>query len=189
MENPRNSIKLKATILETPDWINILAITPEKKIVVVKQYRFGNGQITTEIPAGIIDNEETPAQAAVRELGEETGYTNVEVGLNFPVEIKGMPLNTNIGSGENQMRIKRIVRMNIRVYQSYGYYVDGQPVPIREFDYSIDSPLNTSPNAKTGIIEDVLNNIGWTRDEMPSITAPDPTPVFIQMIEYEVESS
>ena len=100
-----------------------------------------------------------------------------------------MPLNTNIGSGENQMRIKRIVRMNIRVYQSYGYYVDGQPVPIRDFGDSSDSPLNTSPHLKTGIIEDVLNTIGWTRDTMPSITAPDPTPVHIQMIEYEVESS
>jgi hypothetical protein len=87
------------------------------------------------------------------------------------------------------MRIKRIVRMNIRVYQSYGYYVDGQPVPIRDFGDASDSPLNTSPHLKTGIIEDVLNTIGWTRDTMPSITAPDPTPVHIQMIEYEVESS
>jgi hypothetical protein len=148
-----------------------------------------NGLTVQIVADGIVLPERTVNAGQITLTASEVGYTNVEVGLNFPVQITGMPLNTNIGSGENQMRIKRIVRMNIRVYQSYGYYVDGQPVPIREFDYSIDSPLNTSPNAKTGIIEDVLNNIGWTRDEMPSITAPDPTPVFIQMIEYEVESS
>jgi hypothetical protein len=148
-----------------------------------------NGLTVQIVADGIVLPERTVNAGQITLTAAEVGYTNVEVGLNFPVQITGMPLNTNIGSGENQMRIKRIVRMNIRVYQSYGYYVDGQPVPIREFDYSIDSPLNTSPNAKTGIIEDVLNNIGWTRDEMPSITAPDPTPVFIQMIEYEVESS
>jgi len=148
-----------------------------------------NGLTVQIVADGIVLPERTVNGGSITLTAAEVGYTNVEVGLNFPVQITGMPLNTNIGSGENQMRIKRIVRMNIRVYQSYGYYVDGQPVPIREFDYSIDSPLNTSPNAKTGIIEDVLNNIGWTRDEMPSITAPDPTPVFIQMIEYEVESS
>ncbi len=148
-----------------------------------------NGLTVQIVADGVVLTERTVSGGQITLTSEETGYTNVEVGLNFPVEIKGMPLNTNIGSGENQMRIKRIVRMNIRVYQSYGYYVDGQPMPIRAFDYAVDSPLNTSPNAKTGIIDDVLNNIGWTRDEMPSITAPDPTPVFIQMIEYEVESS
>ena len=148
-----------------------------------------NGLTVQIVADGIVLTERTVSGGQITLTAEEVGYTNVEVGLNFPVEIKGMPLNTNIGSGENQMRIKRIVRMNIRVYESYGYYVDGQPVPIRAFDYSLNSPLNTSPNAKTGIIDDVLNNIGWTRDEMPSITAPDPTPVFIQMIEYEVESS
>ena len=148
-----------------------------------------NGLTVQIVADGIVLTERTVNAGQITLTAEEVGYTNVEVGLNFPVEIKGMPLNTNIGSGENQMRIKRIVRMNIRVYESYGYYVDGQPMPIRAFDYSLNSPLNTSPNAKTGIIDDVLNNIGWTRDEMPSITAPDPTPVFIQMIEYEVESS
>jgi hypothetical protein len=120
---------------------------------------------------------------------EEIGYTKLEIGLPFDVEVKGMPLNTNIGSGENQMRIKRITRMNLRVYNTYGVYVEGVPVPIREFGPAATSPLNTSPLAKTGIIEDVLSKIGWTRDEMPAITVPDPTPFHIQMIEYEVESS
>ncbi len=43
--------------------------------MLVRQYRFGVGKTTVEIPAGIIDAGETPEQTAIRELKEETGYT------------------------------------------------------------------------------------------------------------------
>jgi 8-oxo-dGTP pyrophosphatase MutT (NUDIX family) len=73
--NPRNAKSMKALVLEAADWVNIVAITPEKNIVIVKQYRFGIGRRTMEIPAGIINTGETPEHAAKRELKEETGYT------------------------------------------------------------------------------------------------------------------
>lgn len=76
LENPRNGFTLKATILEAPDWVNVVALTPEEKLVVVRQYRFGNQQVTLEIPAGIIDEGEESRQAAARELLEETGYSS-----------------------------------------------------------------------------------------------------------------
>jgi 8-oxo-dGTP pyrophosphatase MutT (NUDIX family) len=66
---------MKAVILECADWVNIVALTPEKKLVTVQQFRFGVGKNTVEIPAGIINAGETPEQAAIRELKEETGYT------------------------------------------------------------------------------------------------------------------
>lgn len=75
VRNPRNAKSMKAVILESPDWVNVVAITAEKKIVVVQQYRFGIRKTTLEIPAGILNQGETPEQAAVRELKEETGYT------------------------------------------------------------------------------------------------------------------
>lgn len=75
VRNPRNAKSLKALVLESADWVNIVAITPEKKLVVVRQYRFGIERTTTELPAGIIESGETSEQAAIRELKEETGYT------------------------------------------------------------------------------------------------------------------
>ena len=75
MENPRNHKIMKRIVLETRDWVNVVAITPEKNIVLVKQYRFGAGKITIEIPAGLIDQNESSQDSAIRELREETGYT------------------------------------------------------------------------------------------------------------------
>lgn len=78
LKNPRNGGEKKAVVLEIRDWVNVLAITPDEKLVVVQQYRFGTGKVTTEFPAGLMDPGETHKEAAMRELREETGYTSTE---------------------------------------------------------------------------------------------------------------
>lgn len=75
VRNPRNQYTMRAVILETDDWVNVVALTPQKRVVVVRQYRFGTRRMTVEIPAGIMEAGETPKEAALRELREETGYT------------------------------------------------------------------------------------------------------------------
>jgi hypothetical protein len=115
----------------------------------------------------------------------------IEVGLNFPVTVKTMPINTSPGTraGQNGMREKKVCRMNLRVHDTAGVYIDGNPVAIRQFGEAPNTPLNTSFTPKTGIIEDNNGGNGWGTNVAPEITVPDPTPFHIQAIEYEVESS
>lgn len=60
--------------IESPDWVNIVALTRDEQLVLVRQFRHGSRTVTLEIPGGLIDPGETPAQAAGRELLEETGF-------------------------------------------------------------------------------------------------------------------
>lgn len=63
-------------VIEYPDWINVLGITADEQFVMIRQYRHALGEISFELAAGVIDEGETPLQAAQRELLEETGYGN-----------------------------------------------------------------------------------------------------------------
>ena len=57
----------------------IAALTEDKKLVMVRQYRKPADKVMLEVPAGKIDPGEKPLEAAVRELKEETGYTAEKV--------------------------------------------------------------------------------------------------------------
>lgn len=65
-------------VMEGSDWVLCLPITPEGKLVLVRQFRFGAEKLSWELPGGCIDAGELPLEAAERELSEETGYTAKE---------------------------------------------------------------------------------------------------------------
>jgi 8-oxo-dGTP pyrophosphatase MutT (NUDIX family) len=62
-------------VLEYPPWVNVLALTPENKAVLIKQYRHGIRETILEFPGGALDEKDASIVAAAqRELREETGY-------------------------------------------------------------------------------------------------------------------
>ena len=61
-------------IIESSDWVNIIPLTSDHQVVMVRQYRHGSKAMTLEIPGGLFDSGDTPEEAAARELLEETGY-------------------------------------------------------------------------------------------------------------------
>jgi len=61
-------------VLNAADWINVIALTPENNVVLVEQFRHGSEDFELEIVGGLVDNDEAPKDAALRELQEETGY-------------------------------------------------------------------------------------------------------------------
>ena len=63
-------------VIEAPDWINVVAVTENEEVLLIKQYRHGIRSETIEIPGGVIDPGETPLKTAKRELLEETGYVS-----------------------------------------------------------------------------------------------------------------
>jgi 8-oxo-dGTP pyrophosphatase MutT (NUDIX family) len=60
--------------LQSADFAQIVPVTERNEVVMVRQFRHGSGELSLEIPAGLVDEGETPAEAAARECLEETGY-------------------------------------------------------------------------------------------------------------------
>ncbi len=80
-ENESVDISHNFYVINTYDWVNVVAVTPEGKLVMVKQHRLGSDEISLETPGGVIEHEESPADCARRELLEETGYRGSRVTL------------------------------------------------------------------------------------------------------------
>ena len=71
--------------LRLPDYAAIVAITAEGRVLAVRQYRPAVERHTIELPSGLVDPGESPAEAAARELLEETGYQAAAVDVLGPM--------------------------------------------------------------------------------------------------------
>lgn len=74
VRSPRTDLEHDFYIIESNDWVNIIPLTDDHQVVMVRQFRHGSREVTLEIPGGLVDEGDTPKEAASRELLEETGY-------------------------------------------------------------------------------------------------------------------
>ncbi|HEY4988343.1 MAG TPA: NUDIX hydrolase [Opitutaceae bacterium] len=125
-------------VIHAPDWVNVVAVTPERRIVLVRQFRFGSDAFSLEVPGGVIEAGEDPVAAAVRELSEETGY------------------------GGGKARLLGSVSPNPAIQDNRCHFVlvDGA-VPTAPMDWDDDEEIGVS----TAAVADVL---GWARSGMIS---------------------
>jgi len=72
--SPRTGKNHNFYIIESNDWVNIIPLTADHEVVMIRQYRHGSKEVTLEIPGGLVEAGDTPKKAATRELLEETGY-------------------------------------------------------------------------------------------------------------------
>jgi ADP-ribose pyrophosphatase len=80
-KSPRTGNIHEFQVLKSPDWVAVIAVTPENQVIMVRQYRHGTGELSLEPPGGLIKEGQTPEQSGREELEEETGYRAQELEL------------------------------------------------------------------------------------------------------------
>ena len=78
VRSPEDGAEHTFHIADAADGVTVIALTPGGELVMVEQWRHPVQRVTLELPSGIIDPGETPEQAGIRELREETGYAGGE---------------------------------------------------------------------------------------------------------------
>jgi len=80
--SPRTGAEHDFYVIDCPDWVNVVAVTPDDRLVMVEQFRAGSESVELEIPGGMIDSRDaSPVEAGVRELREETGFEGADASL------------------------------------------------------------------------------------------------------------
>jgi len=77
--NPRTGAPHEMFVCEHPDWVNVVPLTPDERVIFVEQWRHGTRSVHLETPGGLMEGDETPEQCGARELLEETGYRAEQV--------------------------------------------------------------------------------------------------------------
>ncbi|MDR1297787.1 MAG: NUDIX hydrolase [Deltaproteobacteria bacterium] len=73
--SPKDGREKTFSCLNAPQWVMVLPVTADRRVVLVRQYRHGSSEFSLELPGGVAEPGQTLEETAARELMEETGYS------------------------------------------------------------------------------------------------------------------
>jgi len=127
----------------------------------------------------VMDNA-TPVSGSIT-LAREA--TNIEVGLNYDLEIKTMPVNITFGSGPINATKRRILRVTAQLYQANGIKINGKAITDKGFGSDV---LNSSPTGFTGM--KTVPMLGYSKTTQVTVTQSDPTPMTLLGLTLEIQA-
>lgn len=68
-------------VIQCNDWVNVVGLSSQGEILLVRQFRCGTDCLSLEVPGGVMEAGEDPVTAGMREMREETGFTSEKVSL------------------------------------------------------------------------------------------------------------
>jgi len=111
--SPRTGQEHAFYVIDFPSWVQVIPITPDDQVVMIRQYRHGCGRIFLELPGGLIDKDDlSPYQTAKRELLEETGYRAEDLILLTSIYPQPAVLN-NKGLTYLAREVKKVAEPNL----------------------------------------------------------------------------
>ena len=126
--SPRTGVEHDFYVLDSVNWVNVIATTPDGQLVMIEQYRQGTDTVELEIPGGMLDAKDASSAAGgMRELREETGYEGDQpqiIGQIFP--------NPAIQSNTCFTLLVRNCRLTQKVEWDHGEDIITRLVPIAE---------------------------------------------------------
>lgn len=125
--SPRTGKPHRLYVMESRDWVNVVPVTAEGRVVCVRQFRHGVRSVALEVPGGIVDPRETPEEAARRELFEETGYAGGDI-------VRIGTMNPNPAIQNNRCHIFLATGVQREMSQSLDQGEDIEVILINEHD-------------------------------------------------------
>lgn len=127
---------------------------------------------------GAVDGNKTVSSG---QITMDASGNSVEVGLEYTVTLKTMPISQDAGAGFNLDNEVRITRCVVDLYQSLGIIINGESLPDRQMGDAMDTP----PAAYTGRKQMPL--LGWSKSNQVTITQSDPVPMTLLGLGLEVD--
>ena len=144
-------------IIEAPDWVNILALTEDEQVIMVKQYRHGIDDITIEIPGGAMDPDDTdPQKAAQRERLEETGLQSSNWEYLGAVSSNPAIFN-NVCHFYLAKQCVNVSEQNLDPFEE----IEVSTMPLKQFLEKVDKGIIHHSLIVAAVAKYLLNNFGW----------------------------